>query len=161
MKARTRGIVIGAAAVTVAVVVGVGIWLASSPAPPPDSTPQPSATSAPRDETAVAQDTLDEHLEQCTALGAVGGAVPEGCGIRIPWGTEFAAVADARFRVDRLPVLRLTDGDGFIAEDGVLVATVTGTGQDGAPRTETYRTESWTVRGDVVSTGDDVELSVW
>ena len=108
----------------------------------------------------LAQRQLDEHLESCTEDEVTGGAIPEKCGIRIPWGTEFAAVESVRFRIDRMPVLELTD-DGFIADGGVLVATVSGTGQNGAARTETYRTESWSVRGDVAVDGDRVDLDVW
>lgn len=146
-------------------VAGAAVWLwqASSDLPSPQATP--TATSSPTpdpdlDLQALAQQALDEHLEDCTSVGITEGAVPDGCGIRIPWGTEFAAVDDVRFRIEQLPVLTLTD-DGFNAEDGILVATVSGSGQDGSPRTENYRTESWTLRGDVIVEDGDVDLDVW
>ncbi|CAH0135093.1 hypothetical protein SRABI76_00398 [Microbacterium oxydans] len=107
--------------------------------------------------TGAAQAALDEHLEACTAKG---GEQPEGCGIRIPWGTEFREVADVRYRIDTLPSIALS-GTGFTAGGGVLVATVTGTGHDGAERTTTYRTESWMVRGDVTFTETTIALTVW
>ncbi len=115
-----------------------------------DVTLLPAATEA-------AQSALDEHLAQCTEGGDV---IPSGCGIRIPWGTEFREVSDIRYRVDSSPVLTL-NATGFDAANGVLVATVIGTGQDGVTRTTTYRTESWSLRGDIAFTETGVELSVW
>ena len=107
--------------------------------------------------TVAAQEQLDEHLAICTAPGS---APPEGCGIRIPWGTEFRTASEIRYRVEQLPTIVLA-GTGFTADGGVLVATVTGTGQDGAERTTTYRTDSWSIRGDVSFTADDVALTAW
>jgi hypothetical protein len=150
-------------AVAAVVVVAAVVWVSQVSSVPPSAGSSPAATAvatpspAPRE---AAQRKLEEMLEECTADEARGGAVPEGCGIRIPWGTEFAAVDGVRFRIERMPVLALTD-DGFVADDGVLVATVSGTGHDGAPRTETYRTESWSVRGDLTATGDQIEIDIW
>lgn len=107
--------------------------------------------------TVAAQNQLDDHLEACTVPGDT---PPEGCGIRIPWGTEFRAVSEFRYRVEKLPTLTLS-GNGFAAEGGVLVTTVTGTGQDGAKREATYRTDSWSLRGDVSFTAEGVVLSAW
>ncbi|WP_223626176.1 hypothetical protein [Microbacterium sp. EST19A] len=107
--------------------------------------------------TDAAQKQLDAHLDACTAPAK---ATPEGCGIRIPWGTEFRAVTEMRFRIEQAPVVTLT-ATGFSADGGVLVATVTGTGQDGAERTTTYRTDSWSVRGDIAFTADGLELTAW
>lgn len=107
--------------------------------------------------TAAAQTTLDAQLAACTEPAE---AMPEGCGIRIPWGTEFRSVSEIRYRVEQLPVLTLSV-DGFDAVGGELVATVSGTGQDGAERRTTYRTTSWSVRGDVSFTDDDLVLHAW
>lgn len=115
-----------------------------------DVTLLPAATEA-------AQTALDEHLADCTESGEI---MPSGCGIRIPWGTEFLGVTDVRYRIDSSPVLTLNPA-GFDAANGVLIATVTGTAQDGDTRTTTYRTESWSLRGDVAFTETGVELSVW
>ncbi|MDF2508897.1 MAG: hypothetical protein K0Q52_2756 [Microbacterium sp.] len=107
--------------------------------------------------TVAAQKQLDDQLEACTTAGS---APPEGCGIRIPWGTEFRAVSEYRYRIEKLPTLTLT-GSAFTADDGALVATLTGTGQDGAEREATYRTDSWSVRGDVTFSAEDLVLSPW
>jgi hypothetical protein len=107
--------------------------------------------------TTAAQTQLDDHLATCTAPGPT---PPPGCGIRIPWGTEFRSVDEVRYRIEQHPVVTLT-ATGFTADGGVLVATVTGTGQDGAPRTTTYRTESWSLRGDVAFTADGLTLTAW
>lgn len=107
--------------------------------------------------TAAAQDSLDELLETCTAPATT---EAEGCGIRIPWRTEFRDVTGIRYRIDESPTIALSPA-GFTAEGGVLVATVTGTGQNGEPRTTTYRTDSWSLRGDVSFTADGLVLSPW
>ncbi len=144
------------------VVAGAAVWLwQSSDTPSPKATP--TATSAPTPDTdlqLLAQQALEEHLEDCTADEVAENTVPDGCGIRIPWGTEFAAVDDVRFRIEQMPELELTDG-AFVADGGILIATVSGTGQDSGPRTETYRTDSWTLRGDATFDGHDVDLDVW
>lgn len=115
-----------------------------------DAVPRPAATVA-------AQEQLDALVKACTTAAT---AVPERCGIRIPWGTEFRAVTSIAYRVETPPALTLT-GEAFAADGGVLVATVTGTGLDGTARTTTYRTESWALRGDVAFTPDGVELAPW
>lgn len=124
---------------------------------PGEDSPLAVETTIRPEATAAAQEQLDEHLETCTEPGT---ALPTGCGIRIPWGTEFREVSDIRYRIEQLPTIALS-GAGFRADGGVLVATVTGTGQDDAARTTSYRTESWSVRGDVSFTEDGVALTVW
>ncbi|MFK0401750.1 hypothetical protein ACIQTT_05420 [Microbacterium sp. NPDC090225] len=118
-----------------------------------DASLRPEATEA-------AQERLDELLEACAAETAL---PADGCGIRIPWGTEFRTVDDAAFRIETMPTLVLTDdGASFTATGGKLVATLTGTAHDGsAPRTTTYRSENWAVRGDVAFSGDEMTLTVW
>lgn len=116
-----------------------------------DATALPAAADA-------AQRALVQHVEEnCLALGA---EVAEGCGIRIPWGTEFRAVDSIRSRIEAAPTVRL-DGTTFTADQGALVSTVSGVGLDGADRTATYRTGSWTLRGDVRFTETGVTLIVW
>lgn len=162
MNRRVAWAVGGTAAALVLAGAAVWAWQASSSGrPSPVESPSASAGPTPSaDPQELAQQTLEAQLEECAGEVVVGGAVPEGCGIRIPWGTEFAAVDETRFRIERMPLLELADGD-FVARGGVLVATVTGTGQDGAARTETYRTESWSVRGDVVVSDAEVDLDIW
>lgn len=107
--------------------------------------------------TEAAQAQLEAYLTSCTADGTV---VPENCGVRIPWGTEFREISDIAFRVERFPAVLLTP-TAFTADDGILEATVTGTGQDGAARTVTYRSTAWSVRGGVDITADGLALTVW
>ncbi|OIJ33143.1 MULTISPECIES: hypothetical protein [unclassified Microbacterium] len=107
--------------------------------------------------TEAAQTQLEAYLTSCTADGTV---VPENCGVRIPWGTEFREISDIAFRVERFPAVLLTP-TAFTADDGILEATVTGTGQDGAARTVTYRSTAWSVRGGVDVTADELALTVW
>ncbi|WP_226532471.1 hypothetical protein [Microbacterium paraoxydans] len=107
--------------------------------------------------TVAAQSQLDEYLAACTASSD---APPDGCGIRIPWGTEFRAVSEFRYRVEELPAVTLSE-DEFHADGGALVATLVGIGQDGNARTTTYRTQAWGVRGDVSFTAEGLALSVW
>lgn len=158
MRRGTGWVLAGAIAVVV-IGGGAALWVSQGSTDPPASTPAPSpvvTSAAPVAE--QAQDELDALLTACAESTAA--APPEHCGIRIPWGTEFASVTGIRYRIETMPTLVL-DGGAFVAQGGVLVATVTGTGQDGAARTETYRTEDWTVRGDAVVDADGVELNVW
>ncbi|MBO9626313.1 MAG: hypothetical protein J7484_08065 [Microbacterium sp.] len=158
MTRRTAWIV--AAAVAAALLVVTAIWLLQGRgSPDAPSSPTATATATPTGSVEErAQEALDRRLTACAAHA--GAAPPEHCGIRIPWGTEFAVVSGIRFRIETLPVLAV-DGSSFTAAGGSLVATVTGTGQDGAPRTETYRTDDWTVRGDLLVDGSAIDVSIW
>ncbi|MBW8764392.1 MAG: hypothetical protein JF592_17740 [Microbacterium sp.] len=157
MTRRTGWAIGGGAAVVLA---GAALWILwQGSTAPPSERPTPTAvatTSAPAADRA--QGELDAVLTACAE--STESVPPEHCGISIPWGTEFAAVSGIRYRVEKLPMLEL-DGDSFTAGGGVLVATVTGTGQDGSPRTETYRTENWAVRGDVEISPEKVEIDIW
>ncbi|MFJ4173712.1 hypothetical protein [Microbacterium sp. NPDC089696] len=157
---RRVGWIVGGAVVTLLAAGALLMWLTMPGDSAPARTPTPSAA-ATHDVAADAQAALEAHLEECTAAGAPSGVLPEACGIRIPWGAEFASVTDVRFRIDRMPDLALTGDDGFTADGGVLVATGTGTGQDGTARTETYRTDTWSVRGGIEDTDDGIVVSVW
>ncbi len=163
MSRRGRWIAGAGAAVAVGAVVVVGVWLATPASQEPG--PHPSTESAaPRTSTdviAAVQDQWEEHLDACTAEVVSPATVPSGCGIAIPWGTEFSAVDTVRFRIEEPPTLELRDGDRFVADDGALVATVTGAGQDGAPRVETYRTTSWSLTGTVDVVDGHPELHFW
>ncbi|WP_101846826.1 hypothetical protein [Zhihengliuella sp. ISTPL4] len=107
--------------------------------------------------TEAAQEKLDAYLQDCTAGGSM---IPENCGIRLPWGTEFRAFSDVAFQVERFPGVTLTSA-AFTADDGILTATVTGVGHDGTTRTVTYRNTAWSVRGDIAVTADELALTVW
>lgn len=105
-----------------------------------------------------AQGQLSTYVEECTKPAA---EVATSCGISIPWAADLSAVSAITYRVEQVPTIALTM-TSFQASDGVLVATVTGTGADGASeKTLTYRTSNWALRGDVAFTDDDIVLSVW
>lgn len=165
---RRTGWLIAVGIIVLALIGGaVWLWQARDDAPAvPSETPAAASTPEPTGDTlTLVQDELDAQLLSCTKEETVGGAAPDDCGIRIPWGTEFTAVESMTFRIEQLPAAELTttgdEIDGFIATGGVLVATITGTGPDGTPRTETYRTETWEVRGDVSLSDDRVAITVW
>lgn len=107
--------------------------------------------------TEIAQTQLDEHLTTCTATAA---EPPPSCGIVIPSAADFSTVSEISYRIAQLPTVALTPTT-FQADDGELIAAVIGTAWDGSAKSLTYRTENWTLRGDVTFTVDDIVLSVW
>lgn len=159
MTRRTAWIVV-AAVVGVAIAAGV-VWFLVQPR---GSAPRAAGWDIEKlqdltgpEATALAQQVFDEHLAECTEPAA---QTPDACGIEIPWAADFASVAGFRYRIEQAPVLTLAPPT-FRADDGILVATVTGVGLDGAPKTLTYRTENWMLRGDVTVKSGDVALDVW
>ena len=105
-----------------------------------------------------AGEQLAQHLEVCTRSAA---EVPESCGIAVPWAADFSALSEVSYRIEQPPVISLTLSS-FHADEGVLVATVTGTDIDGeTAKTASYRTTNWSLRGDVDFTAVDIVLSVW
>ncbi len=157
MKRRTVWII--ASALIVVVILGAAAWLLL----PRDADESRSAEGrsaeilTASEAMTIAQERLDEHLETCIEPNAV---IPAQCGMTIPWGADFSSVTGIRYRIEQAPVLTFTPPT-FRADGGILVATVTGTGLDGAARSLTYRTENWMLRGDAVITRDDVELEAW
>ena len=110
------------------------------------------------DAAALAQEQLDEYLVACTQPST---DVVASCGIAIPWAADFSALSSISYRVERTPTLSLTP-TSFRASEGVLVATVVGTGiGDDSVKSLSYRTEDWALRGDVAFSTDDIVLSVW
>lgn len=105
----------------------------------------------------IARARLHDHLSECTEAAPT---VPAGCGIRIPWAADLSTVSEIHYRMERAPTLALSE-TGFRADGGVLVATVSGTGHDGTAGSHTYRTQNWSLLGDISFTADDLELSVW
>lgn len=97
---------------------------------------------------AAVQEQLDVYADACAAPAD---AVPERCGIRIPWGADLATLTGVSFRIDRYPAVALSDDAAtFAATGGMLVATATGTTRAGAEASVTYRTDEWSMRGVVV-----------
>jgi hypothetical protein len=110
------------------------------------------------DATALAQDRLDAYAEACAAPAT---AVPDACGIRVPWAVDLASLESIAFRVEQLPQLVLSaDGTTFDATGGVIVATATGPARDGTAGRVTYRADDWALRGTVRFTGDEMVLAV-
>lgn len=107
-------------------------------------------------ETASAQ--VQAYVDACTAPAD---AVPENCGIRVPWAADLATLTSLTFRVETAPTLAFAeDLSSFAATGGVLVATASGTTRDGAPGTFTYRSDGWSLRGGMIFSGNQLVLSV-
>lgn len=107
-------------------------------------------------ETASAK--VQAYVDACTAPAD---AVPENCGIRVPWAADLATLTSLSFRVETAPTLAFAeDLSSFAATGGVLVATASGTTRDGAPGTFTYRSDDWSLRGGMVFSGNQLVLSV-
>jgi hypothetical protein len=105
-----------------------------------------------------AQEGVDAYADDCARPAQ---AVPERCGIRIPWAADLATLTAVDFRIEAHPVVELSEEDlSFTATDGVLVATVTGVTRAGDEGSFTYRTDTWTLRGDLSFRGDRMVLAV-
>ncbi|MDR6865622.1 hypothetical protein J2Y69_000204 [Microbacterium resistens] len=105
---------------------------------------------------AEAQARLEDRLRQCAEPAS---AVPEHCGMRVPWAADLATIDRVLFRIEKMPTVAL-DPPSFAATGGALVATVTGADHAGAPAAATYRTDSWGVRGDLRFDDDRLLLAV-
>lgn len=162
MKARTTVVIVIASVVAVAIIGGAAVWLLT-PRDGGETAARQGSDRASTDTTSEAamldraQAQFETHLEACTEPAT---EAPAACGITIPSAADFTAVGSIRYRIEQEPVLTLTPPT-FRADDGILVATVMGTGLDGAAKTLTYRTENWMLRGAVSVKGGEVELEVW
>lgn len=108
--------------------------------------------------TAAAQEQLDAYLDACAAPAA---AVPDHCGIRVPWAADLTSLDGIAFRIEQRPALALSaDGSSFDATGGVIVATATGASRTGGTGAFTYRADDWALRGTVAFVGDEMVLSV-
>lgn len=108
--------------------------------------------------TTIAQQQLDAYADACAAPA---GAVPQDCGIRIPWAADLETLERVAFRIEEYPSLELSDdATSFTATDGVIVATATGTSRAGGSDAFTYRSTQWTLRGDVSFSGGQMVLAV-
>ncbi|KQZ83376.1 hypothetical protein ASD56_13895 [Microbacterium sp. Root166] len=110
------------------------------------------------DATAAAQEQLNAHADDCAA--AVD-AVPDDCGLRVPWAADLVSLDAIVFRVEQHPALALSpDASSFDATGGVIVATARGTTHAGTSGSFTYRADDWALRGSVSFTGDEMVLLV-
>jgi hypothetical protein len=108
--------------------------------------------------TSRAQEQLDAYADACAEPAT---AVPDHCGIRVPWAADLATLTSLAFRIDAYPTLTISeDGRTFDAVDGALVATATGTTRAGDDGSFTYRAEDWALRGSVTFEGDQMMLAV-
>jgi len=104
------------------------------------------------------QQQLDVYADACAQPAD---AVPDNCGLRVPWAADLATLSSIDFRIDAHPVVTLEgDGSAFAATGGDIVATATGTTRDGVPGTFTYRAADWALRGSVAFAGDEMVLAV-
>lgn len=110
------------------------------------------------DASARAQQQLDAYADACAKPAA---AVPDNCGLRVPWAADLASLASIAFHIDAYPTVSLSkDGRTFDAVDGRIVATATGTTRGGALGTFTYDTDEWALRGAATFQGDEMVLAV-
>ncbi|MBD3942375.1 hypothetical protein IF188_11760 [Microbacterium sp. NEAU-LLC] len=161
-----RSVIVGGvlAGAVVLVLAGVAWWLVSADQPRPaapttaaSSTVTPSAQPAVDLPTAVERQ-LHAYADACTQPATT---VPDHCGIVIPWAADLAELTGVAFRIEQRPTVAISpDSSSFDATGGVLVATVTGTTRDGATATFTYRTDTWTLRGDIDDEDGRIVVSV-
>lgn len=107
---------------------------------------------------AAAQAQLDAYLDECARAA---NAVPDGCGLRVPWAVDLTSLDTIAFRIDERPVIVLSeDATSFDATGGTIVATATGSARTGGTESFTYRADDWAVRGSVRFEGDEMVLAV-
>lgn len=110
------------------------------------------------DATALAQEQLDAYAASCAEPAA---AVPERCGLVVPWAADLVQLERISFRIDKLPVVTISaDASAFEATGGAIVATAVGTTHDGTPGSFTYRTDDWALRGSVGFADAEMVLTV-
>lgn len=104
------------------------------------------------------QEQLDAYAEACAEPAA---AVPEHCGIVVPWAADLGSLERIAFRIEQYPIVAVsTDARSFDATGGVLVATAHGTTRDGSTASFTYRADDWALRGTIALDGERTVLSV-
>lgn len=110
------------------------------------------------DATAAAQEQLDAYADACADAAD---AVPDDCGLRVPWAADLVSLDAIAFRVEQYPALALSaDASSFDATGGIIVATAHGTTHAGTPGSFTYRADDWALRGSVSFAGDEMVLLV-
>lgn len=116
------------------------------------------AASLTAEATVAAQEQLDAYIAACTVRAS---AVPDACGLRVPWAADLATLTSVAFRVEQQPVVELSaDGTTFAATGGRVVATASGTARDGGAGAFTYRDDDWALRGTVAFQGNEMVLAV-
>lgn len=111
------------------------------------------------DAAARAQPQLDAYADACAEPAT---AVPERCGLEVPWPADLANLDSLRLRIESYPQLSIDpDTLAFAAADGSIVATATGTTRAGDEESFTYRSDTWTLRGTVSFRGDEIVFTVF
>lgn len=104
------------------------------------------------------QERVDAYADACAQPAA---AVPEHCGIVVPWAADLASLERIAFRIEQYPAVAVSaDARSFDATGGVLVATAHGVTRDGSTASFTYRADDWALRGTIVLDGERAVLSV-
>ncbi|OCG76519.1 hypothetical protein [Microbacterium sediminis] len=107
----------------------------------------------------VVQERLAAHAEECAAATD---AIPEACGIVVPWPADLREFRGVAFTIDHLPWVEIdTEAMTFAATGGSLTAAVTGIAHDGSEETFTYRADDWTLRGTMEVADGRLVLSVF
>lgn len=108
--------------------------------------------------TVQAQAQLDAYAQGCAASAP---EVPAHCGLRVPWAADLASLDEVAFRVDAYPTVTLDLSDAsFAATGGVIVVTATGPAREGGRGSFTYRSDDWSMYGEVTFAGDQMGLRV-
>ena len=106
----------------------------------------------------AAERQLAAYEDRCAASAD---AVPENCGLRVPWADDLRTLDEITFHIDRRPQLALADdGTAFAATGGRITATARGQDGNGASATFSYRTDEWSLRGRMVFDGPRLQLRV-
>jgi hypothetical protein len=106
----------------------------------------------------LAQEQIDAYAARCAAATD---AVPDACGLRVPWAADLVRLDTIGFRVESPPTVELApDARSFAATGGVIVATASGIDRDGATASFTYRTDEWALRGTIEFSRDEMALLV-
>lgn len=104
------------------------------------------------------QEELDAYADTCAEPAA---AVPDHCGIVVPWAADLASLERIVYRIEQYPAVAVSaDARSFDATGGVLVATAHGVTRDGGTASFTYRADDWALRGTIALDGERTVLSV-
>ncbi|MCR2812170.1 MULTISPECIES: hypothetical protein [Microbacterium] len=130
----------------------VSVLADDAPAATIDATLSPDAAT-------LAQPQLDAYARTCEGSRA---ALPEDCGLHVPWAADLATLTEVVVKVQSSPQLSLdADALSFLATGGQVVATATGTLPGGGVASFTYRDDDWTLRGAVRFDGDEMLLQLF
>jgi hypothetical protein len=106
-----------------------------------------------------AEAQLAAHIEACTQPAT---EVEEGCGLVVPWPADLTTATSVEYRVDAAPTAEVDIAQRtFQATGGAVVVTVHGIAPDGSEAERTYRTDDWSLYGDLSVDDEGLLLSVF